>query len=137
MAPLLEELAWHSYGADALRTRFSLFKASMIFAIFWGLWHLPLGFINNCYHANLVEEGFIYSADFLVILFPFVLIMNWHYYKADRNIALTVVFHISAGVFNENFQTHPMSKAIQTGVLTLLCIYLVIRNKEFFFAKAP
>ncbi len=37
-APVVEELAWHSYGTDALRQKFSLFAASMIFAIYWALY---------------------------------------------------------------------------------------------------
>ena len=37
VAPILEELAWHSYGTDSLRQRFSLFTTSMLFALYWGL----------------------------------------------------------------------------------------------------
>ena len=133
IAPLVEELAWHSYGTDTLRQRFSLFKTSMIFALFWGLWHIPLSFIKDYYHSNLVESGAIYSINFLVSLFPFVLIMNWLYYKSNRNILLPIVFHITAGYFNEIFATHPMSKVIQTGLLLLLSIFIIFKDKAFFF----
>lgn len=135
MAPLLEELAWHSYGTDSLLSRFNLFTASLLFAIFWGVWHLPLSFIKDYYHSNLVESGMIYSINFIVSLIPFVLIMNWLYYKTHRNILLTIVFHITAGFFNEIFATHPMSKVIQTGLLLMLSVYLVIKDKELFFQK--
>jgi membrane protease YdiL (CAAX protease family) len=80
-----------------------------------------------------VESGHIYSVNFLVSLFPFVLIMNWLYYKTDRNILVAIIFHISAGYFNEIFATHPMSKVIQTVLLILLSIYLIINDKAFFF----
>ncbi len=133
IAPLVEELAWHSYGTDTLRQRFSLFKTSMIFALFWGLWHIPLSFIKDYYHSNLVESGAIYSINFLVSLFPFVLIMNWLYYKSKRNIIIPIIFHITAGYFNEIFSTHPMSKVIQTGLLILLSIYIITKDKAFFF----
>ena len=135
IAPLLEELAWHSYGTDSLRSRYSLFKTSVIFALFWGIWHIPLISINNYYHSNLVEEGWIYSLNFMVSLVPFVIIMNWIYYKANRNIILPILFHISAGFFNEVFATHPMSKVIQTCLLTLFALYIVINDKDFFFSK--
>ncbi len=133
IAPLVEELAWHSYGTDTLRQRFSLFKTSLIFALFWGLWHIPLSFIKGYYHSNLVQSGAIYSANFLVSLFPFVLIMNCLYYKSNRNIIIPVIFHISAGYFNEIFDTHPMSKVIQTGLLLLFSIYIITKDKPFFF----
>ncbi|TAJ09054.1 CPBP family intramembrane metalloprotease [Marinilabiliaceae bacterium JC017] len=135
VAPILEELAWHSYGTDCLRNRFNLFHTSMFFAFYWGIWHFPLSFINGYYHSNLAEDGIIYSINFAVSLIPFVIIMNWIYYKTGRNILITIIFHITAGLFNEMFQTHPMSKVIQTGLLLILCAYLLLSEKEFFFNK--
>lgn len=132
LAPLIEEFAWHSYGTDCLRSRLNLLKTSLLFALIWGLWHLPLSYIKDYYHSNLVEEGLVYSINFFVSLFPFVLIMNWLYYKTNRNVLITIVFHISAGYFNELFDTHPMSKVIQTILLSGLAIYLVTRDTTFF-----
>jgi membrane protease YdiL (CAAX protease family) len=136
VAPLLEELAWHSYGTDCLRNRFNLFTTSMLFALFWGIWHIPLSFINHYYHSNVVETGWIHGVNFLVSIFPFVLIMNWLYYKTGRNILVTILFHISAGFYNEIFATHPDSKVIQTGLLILLAGYIVINDRAFFFTRA-
>lgn len=76
LAPLLEELAWHSYGTDCLRRRFSLFTTSLIFGVFWVLWHFPLSLIKDYYHSNLVETGWIYTLNFSVSLIPYVLLMN-------------------------------------------------------------
>ncbi len=135
-APVMEEFAWHSYGTDSLRSRFNLFKASLIFAMFWGIWHFPLSFIKDYYHSNLVEEGWIYSANFILSLFPFVIIINWIYYKTNRNILLPVIFHITSGFFNESFATHPMSKLIQTVLLLLFSVYLILHDKKMFFTKS-
>jgi len=134
-APVLEELAWHSYGTDSLVSRFNLFTASLIFALFWGLWHLPLSTIKGYYHSNLVESGMLYSINFLVSMIPFVIIMNWIYYKTQRNILLTIAFHITAVFFNEIFLTHPMSKVIQTGLLLIVSAYLMVKDKELFFKR--
>lgn len=119
-APAIEELAWHSYGTDCLRRRYSLLATSMIFAVFWGLWHVPLFLIKDYYQSNLVEAGSIYAMNFLISLFPFTLIMNWLYYKSGRSVLVTIVFHTTAGYFNEVFATHLASKVIQTGLLALL-----------------
>ena len=134
-APLLEELAWHSYGTDSLLSRFNLFTASILFAVFWSLWHFPLSFIKDYYHSHLIESGLIYSLNFVISLIPFVIIMNWLYYKTNRNIILPIIFHITAGYFNEIFATHPMSKVIQTGLLLAFSAMLLIREKEFFFNR--
>lgn len=134
-APVLEELAWHSYGTDSLVSRFNLLIASLIFAVFWGLWHLPLSTIKGYYHSNLIESGLLYSINFLVSMLPFVIILNWIYYKTHRNVLLTIVFHITAVFFNEIFATHPMSKVIQTALLLILSAYLVFHDKELFLKR--
>ncbi len=133
IAPVIEELAWHTYGTDALRNRFNLFTTSVIFAVFWGVWHIPLSFIKDYYQSNVVATGWIYGVNFLISIFPFVIIMNWLYYKTNRNIMIAVIFHITAGFFNEIFATHPDSKIIQTVLLTIFAAVIVIKEKEFFF----
>lgn len=135
LAPLLEELAWHSYGTDCLRARFSLFNASLLFAVFWAIWHLPLSFIKDYYHSNLVATGWIYTLNFAFSLIPYVLLMNWLYYKTGRNIGVAIVFHITAGFFNEIFATHPDSKVIQTGILLALSAFLVLKERDFFLKR--
>ena len=136
IAPLIEELAWHTYGTDCLRNKFNLFATSIIFALFWGIWHIPLSFIKDYYQSNLVQTGWIHSVNFLVSIFPFVIIMNWLYYKTGRNISVAIVFHITAGFFNEIFATHPDSKVIQTMLLLGFAVFIVLKEKEFFFSKS-
>lgn len=135
LAPIVEELAWHSYGTDCLRQKFSVFNTSIIFAVYWTLWHVPLAFIQGYYHSNLVDLGVLHSVNFMLSIFPFVLLMNWLYYKTNRNILVPVVFHLFANVFNEIFSTHPDSKVIQTVLLSVLVFYLLYVEREFFFRQ--
>lgn len=135
LAPLLEELAWHSYGTDCLRARMNLLSASLLFGLFWVLWHFPLAFIKDYYHSNVAASGILYSINFCVSLIPYVLIMNWLYYKAGRNILVAVIFHVTAGFFNELFMVHPDSKVIQTGLLLILSAVLLIRDRDFFLKR--
>lgn len=135
LAPLVEEVAWHSYGTDCLRARMNLLWTCLVFALFWALWHFPLAFIEGYYHSNVAESGVLYSLNFAVSLIPFVLLMNWLYYKTGRNVLVAVVFHIIAGLFGEMFATHPDSKVIQTGLLLLLSAGLLLGDREFFLAR--
>jgi membrane protease YdiL (CAAX protease family) len=135
IAPIFEELAWHSYGTDCLRNKFNLFYTSLIFGAYWAIWHVPLSTIKDYYQANLVESGWIHSLNFMVSIIPYVLIMNWLYYKTKRNILLPIIFHITAVFFNEIFATHPDSKIIQTVLLLILAGYLTISDKKFFFSR--
>jgi len=135
IAPILEELGWHTYGTDCLRNRMNLFKTSLLFGVFWGIWHMPLATIRDYYQSNIVETSWIYGVNFLVSIIPFVLLMNWLYYKTGRNIILVTVFHITAGFFNEIFATHPDSKIIQTALLLGLTALIVLNDRSFFFQR--
>lgn len=135
-APIVEELAWHSYGTDTLRRKFNLFNTSIIFAIYWVFWHFPLAFIKGYYHSNVVAEGLLYSFNFIASIFVFVLLMNWLYYKAKRNIFVATIFHLIANVSNEIFATHPDSKVIQTVLLLIITIILLVKDREMFFNRA-
>ncbi len=135
LAPIIEELSWHSYGTDCLRRSMSLFWASIVFALYWALWHGPLGLVAHYYQAQVVESGWLHTLNFTLSLFPFVIIMNWLYYRANRNIPVVIVFHLSAGLFNEMFQTHPDTKLIQTALLLTLTAAIIIGDPAFFFDR--
>lgn len=134
-APIVEELAWHSYGTDTLRRQFNLFLTSTIFAVYWVIWHLPLAFIKGYYQSNVVAVGPLHSINFMFSLFVFVILMNWLYFKTHRNILISVIFHLTANVSNEIFATHPDSKIIQTGLLCIVCIYILLTEKDLFFSN--
>lgn len=136
IAPIVEELSWHSYGTDTLRRSFNLFWTSIIFAVYWVLWHAPLSMVEGYYQAEVVETGWLFTLNLAISFFPFVLLMNWFYYQSQRSIIVAIVFHMSAGFFNEMFQTDPMSKVIQTGLLILLVIILIKRNPAMFFTPS-
>lgn len=133
LAPLLEELAWHGYGTDALVSRMRLFTASLVFTVIWTLWHLPLSLINGYYHSEVVAQGWLHAVNFPLSMIPFVLIMNWLYYRTGRSVTVAIVFHITAGYVNEIFMTHPDTKIIQTVLLLAFAAVVVVRNRDLFF----
>lgn len=134
-AALFEEVAWHSYGTDALVTRMRVFTASMLFTVIWALWHLPLAFINGYYHSEVVETGWLHTLNFPLSMIAFVLIMNWLYFRTGRSILITVVFHATANVVNEIFMTHEDAKIIQTALLLIVAAIVVVRDRDLFFGR--
>lgn len=134
-AAVLEELAWHSYGTDALISRMRVFSASMLFALIWTVWHLPLSSIEGYYHAEVVEQGWLQTLNFPLSLVAFVLLMNWIYFRSGRSIILAVIVHISANFGNEVFNTHEDTKLIQTALLLAVCVVVVIKDRELFFRR--
>jgi hypothetical protein len=61
--------------------------------------------------------------------------MNWLYYKTGRSIMAAIVFHVSANLFNEIFATDPDSKAIQTGLLLVLSVIVLLKDRKLFFTS--
>jgi len=135
IAPAIEELGWHTYGTNCLRNKMNLTASSLIFGAFWGIWHMPLSLIKGYYQSNVVMEGALYSVNFLLSLIPFVIIMNWLYYKTKRNLFIAIIFHMTAGFSGEIFQTHSMSKVIQTLLLLILSAIIIFNDRDFFFKR--
>lgn len=135
LAAVVEELAWHSYGTDALLARFSLFAASLLFTVYWAFWHLPLAFVKGYYHSEVVAQGAIHTANFVASMVVFVLLMNWLYVKSGRSVLIAVLFHLFANLGNEIFATHPDSKLIQTVLLMVVTAGIVYRERALFFRK--
>lgn len=134
LAPVLEELAWHSYATDALHTRYTVFGLSMVFVVVWVLWHLPLAFIEGSSQQQTAEQGWLHTLNFPLSMIPFVLLMNWMYYRTGRNITLTVLFHLGANLSTQVFATHPDTEIIATAVLLVLTAAVLIRDRALFFA---
>ncbi|MGM0385306.1 MAG: CPBP family intramembrane glutamic endopeptidase [Actinomycetota bacterium] len=135
MAPILEELAWHTYGTDALASRMRVLTATLVFAAVWSLWHLPLGFIEGYYQNEVAEEGVLHTANFVFSILALLVLMNWLYYRSGRSVLVVIVFHLSANFGNELFMTHPDTKLIQTALLLVLAVAVVWHDRQLFLAK--
>ncbi len=134
-AAVLEELAWHSYGTDALVARMRVFTASMLFTFIWALWHLPLAFIKGYYHNEVVETGWLHTLNFPLSMIAFVVLMNWIYFRTGRCVLVTIAFHATANVVNELFMTHPDTKIIQTALLLIVAAIVVVHDRDLFFGR--
>jgi membrane protease YdiL (CAAX protease family) len=132
LAPTFEELGWRGYGVDSLRSKFDLFRTTMLFAILWALWHLPLFFIKGYYQHELWNTGIVYVINFFVSILPATILMNWMYYRNDRSIAAAILFHFMFNLFSVLFQTEQFTKCIITIVLLIVSIVILIKDKQFF-----
>lgn len=135
LAPFMEELGWHTYGTDSLRRSMNLLKVCLLFGCYWALWHMPLALIKGSYQSNLTEIGLVHSLNYFMTFFAYVILVNWLYYKANRSILVAIVFHLSANCSAEIFSTHPDSKVIQTGLLLLLAVVVIFRDRDFFLQR--
>ncbi|MCO6480420.1 MAG: CPBP family intramembrane metalloprotease [Phaeodactylibacter sp.] len=134
LAPAFEELGWRGYGGDSLNKKGrSLMTATLLFAVLWNLWHLPLFFIKGYYQYELFQTNVLYALNFVVSLFPAVVVMNWLFYKSNRSIIAIILFHFMMNLFSVLFQTEQFTKCIITVVMACIAGFIIWRERRFFF----
>lgn len=134
LAPTLEELGWRGYGMDSLKASFTLFVASLVFALLWALWHVPLFFIKGFYQHELWNASSVYVINFFVSLLPAVILMNWMYYKNCRSITAVIMFHSIINLSSVLFKTTQFTKCIITVLLLIVSAVVIMKNKQLFFS---
>lgn len=135
IAPTFEELGWRGYGVDSIRSKFNLWKTTILFASFWAMWHFPLLFIKGYYHHELWNINIVYIINFFVSILPAAILMNWIYYKNNRSIQAAILFHIMFNLYAVIFRTEQFTKCIITIILLMISAIVIVSDKEFFFNK--
>jgi len=133
LAALLEELGWRGYAEDAIAFYCSWWKESAIFGVVWGLWHLPLFFIPDTYHYNILHENPLFMANFFLSIIPLSFIFTWVYVKNERSIIACMIFHFFVNFLQEKIAMTDITKCVQTLVLITAAAIIVALNKDLFF----
>ncbi len=136
LAPLFEEIGWRGYGVDSLRSKLNLFNTTMLFALLWALWHLPLFFINGYYQNQLWHTGIVYVVNFFLSMLPAAILLNWIYYKNNRSIWAVVLFHFMINLFSVLFRTEQITKCIITLLLLVVSGAILFIDQNTFFADS-
>jgi len=134
-ASAFEELGWRGYGVDSLKKGGNLMKTTLIFALLWIFWHIPLFFVNGFYQNELIHMNIIYALNFVASLIPAAILMNWIYYKNGRSIIAIFLFHFMLNLFSVLLQTEQLTKCIITIILLVISAIVVWKDKSFFYGK--
>jgi membrane protease YdiL (CAAX protease family) len=133
LAALLEELGWRGYAEDAIGYYFCWWKESLISALAWALWHLPLFFVPGTYHYNIMQQNPLYMANFFVSIIPLDLIVTWVYVKNNRSIFATMIFHFFVNLLQEKIAMTQTTKCVETLLLFVAAAVVVAYNRDLFF----
>jgi uncharacterized protein len=136
LAATFEELGWRGYGFDSLQSRYTVFKATIIFSILWSLWHLPLILVKDSYQYEIVQQNVWYAVNFYLGIIPLGVIVSWICLKNKKSVLSAILFHFIVNIANEMFDITQTTKSIETGVLTIIAIAIIVMEKELFFSKS-
>jgi membrane protease YdiL (CAAX protease family) len=132
LAPAFEELGWRGYGVDALRARLGMRDATLLFAVLWAIWHVPLFFINHSYQHDLWLMSPLYVANFFVSVIPAAIIANWLYYKHRRFIPAAILFHFMLDAVAESFAIEQFTKCLITTVFLVVAVAVMLIDRKAF-----
>lgn len=133
LAAFFEELGWRGYAEDSIAFYCSWWKESVIFGVVWALWHLPLFFIPDTYHFNILHENPWYAVNFFISILPLGFIFTWVYVKNSRSILACMIFHFFVNFLQEKIAMTSTTKCVETLVLFAVAAIIVLLNRDLFF----
>ncbi|MBN1146561.1 MAG: CPBP family intramembrane metalloprotease [Anaerolineales bacterium] len=92
--PFPEELGWRGYALDRLQSSRSALASSIILGILWGLWHLPMFFMQGTYQRNELSIGSMrFWLNFCASIVALTILMTWIYNNTGRSTLAAILFH--------------------------------------------
>lgn len=135
IAATFEELGWRTYGVDSLLANHTILSATLWFTLLWGLWHVPLFFINQTYQNELYHLGPLYVVNFFISILPATILANWFYYRCYRSVPAAIIFHFLLVASAELLQTDPQTKWLITALLLIISLAIIKFSQPFFNTK--
>jgi membrane protease YdiL (CAAX protease family) len=89
-----EEPGWRGFALPQLQTSRSPIRSSLILALFWAIWHLPL--FGTEFHP--AQYG-----PFLISLLAATFLMTWIYNHTRGSILLPMIFHASVNAIGAGY----------------------------------
>lgn len=87
-----EEYGWRGFALGALLRRRGALSASLILGAIWGLWHLPLHFIDGTVQEAIPVYQFVLQQMVLAIFY------TWLFVNTRGAVSVAILFHAVANV---------------------------------------
>lgn len=123
--PLGEEMGWRGFLMPALTARTKWRAASVLVGVVWGLWHLPLFFMNG------TAQALMPIPLFLLNILAGSVIFGWLFERTRRSVLPAFVLHTSLNAFAGILGIVPTAATAQpymlvTAILVLVAAVLMI-----------
>jgi membrane protease YdiL (CAAX protease family) len=123
-----EELGWRGFALPRLLDKFDPIVSSLILALPWILWHIPLSVFQE-WTGNIPIIQFLLKHALLIL--PLTLIFTWFFQKSKGSVLLVIVFHKA---FNLTFNaysnvvglTEKSGKLLFNGLIIVLWLWAAV-----------
>ncbi len=121
----LEEFGWRGYALDRMQTGKNALVASLVLGLFWGLWHLPLFFIET----STQYRGAIPLWEFVLQIMVLSVLFTWLYNNTQGSLLVAILFHTigntTAALLPPYFSTQ-IGRWIYFGLLLISTVIVVL-----------
>lgn len=131
LGPVPEELGWRGYWLDKLRSKYSGLTASLIIAVGWSIWHLPLFFMPG-YPLQEFTASAARLAVYFLLLLPLSIIYTYVFYRNNRSTISAILFHFMVNFTGSIIAIELQTEWIQLIVYFVAALILIKRNPQIF-----
>lgn len=121
----LEEFGWRGYALDRMQSGQNAVVASLVLGFFWGLWHLPLFFIDGTTQA----EAAIPVWQFILQIMVLSVLFTWLYNNTRGSLLVAILFHTigntTSALLPPYFATE-MRRWINFGLLLVTAMIVIL-----------
>lgn len=82
-----EEFGWRGYAQEPLQDRIGVIPASLVIGVVWGLWHLPLWFMEGDLHSSYSFFAFLLMTVSISVVYA------WLYNSSGKKLIPAMFFH--------------------------------------------
>lgn len=126
--PIPEEVGWRGVLFDEA-SKTSVFKAQVLTAVVWLIWHLPLFFISGSYQNSVgfaTPEFFIWCGELIALS----IIMGYLYGLTGKSIASAILFHYFVNLAGELITKSRGLELFSLSIYGLLAVILTFVYKN-------
>jgi uncharacterized protein len=118
---LPEEYGWRGFALDRLQARWNALVSSILLGALWGLWHLPLHFIQGSVQQVIPVWQYMSQTVVLAVFY------TWIYNNTGRSVLAVALFHamgnISAAVLP--YWVSDVGRLVHFGLLAAVAAVIV------------
>jgi len=133
--PMGEEFGWRGYALPVLQDRFGWRAASLGLGLVWGVWHLPLFFIEGTAQAHIPPALFLLSVVAMSVVFA------WLFNRTAGSVMAVLVLHTAINFWPSVVPILPTEAsyrayALVVAVLVLLALLALLASGPTTGARA-
>jgi len=97
--PLMEEFGWRGYCMDQLRKSYGLFFSTLLLALIWAIWHLPLFLLEGTIQSMLIGVSLVSFFWYNIEVLSYGIVFGYILSRNEYSVLSAILFHFSINFF--------------------------------------